>query len=1004
MERGALWRGWDLHVHTPYSVENHYGGAPDVVWDRYLDELEKLPSHITVLGINDYWTLEGYARLKADKESGRLANIDRLFPVIEMRLDAFGGTTSGFSKINMHAIFDPDLSVDVIQAQFIGALPSRFRLDPMAQEADWNQLIDQASVTELGARIRAAMPDSQPNPPESDYKLGFNSLVLSLKDVTEVTNRTALKGRVLLALGKTEWGDLKWNDQTIATKRTLINEADLLFTAFGDVSSWQDQRAKLVAQNVRDRLVDCSDAHYWSDSLEKDRLGNCWTWIRADPTFAGLRQALLDFDNRVYVGIQPPDLARYSTSPGTVIDRIAVRNRETRTPPFDYELVLNPRLVAVIGNKGQGKSALLDCIARAGNSSRAGFAFLNSSRFLSPKSKRKAGGFDAHLTWLDGTSRVEPLDSDHDSSDLERLEYLPQSFIEQVCSSDPDGEDLDAFERELRAVLFTHISDRDRMGADTFEALMSSATSEIDSRISTKRGEVASLCQELSSLLTESSSVRIQDLKSRRAHLEGQLEAAEVTLREATEALRVIDIERADKPAVDAAELRLQSLSVDRAELVHRQRELSELAAQVATRERRLRHLIIEIDARVRELENLGREVIDLSYLTELADKSVVQIDVDRGILDRAVAEVGRVGASLDAEAKQVAAKIVEIELALAEASENLARIDQARELARREVEHCRTRVETIRGVEADPESLLGIEAMIARHEELPRLIADVKERAIGLSVEILTLSRERLDALSGLYGPARDFVATSKIATRAALSFSAELVVTSAWDQLVGALDLRRAAALANWMYALRKTVDLSEPDVLRSSLESILEQVVRSGSSSTGSQVQPNENLRAATPFAVFSATLLQLEWLELRFGLSGNGLSLRELSPGQRGLILLLFYLVLDKRATPLLLDQPEENLDNETIKETLVPALSESSKRRQIILVTHNANLAIVGSADQIVHCSKDGDFFNVTSGSSVARDLNDLSVNVLEGTWDAFRARHLIYETGASNRT
>ena len=55
MNRGSEWRIWDLHVHTPLSIENNYGCTNDEDgWNKYITALEQLPPDIKVLGINDY--------------------------------------------------------------------------------------------------------------------------------------------------------------------------------------------------------------------------------------------------------------------------------------------------------------------------------------------------------------------------------------------------------------------------------------------------------------------------------------------------------------------------------------------------------------------------------------------------------------------------------------------------------------------------------------------------------------------------------------------------------------------------------------------------------------------------------------------------------------------------------------------------------------------------------------------------------------------------------------
>ena len=89
---------WDLHVHTPDSIVNLYGGT--AAWNKFVDPLEALPPEFKVLGINDYIFLDGYKRLVTEKSKGRLKNIDLLLPVIELRLDKFGGTQGELRRVN----------------------------------------------------------------------------------------------------------------------------------------------------------------------------------------------------------------------------------------------------------------------------------------------------------------------------------------------------------------------------------------------------------------------------------------------------------------------------------------------------------------------------------------------------------------------------------------------------------------------------------------------------------------------------------------------------------------------------------------------------------------------------------------------------------------------------------------------------------------------------------------------------------------------------------------
>jgi hypothetical protein len=105
-------------------------------------------------------------------------------------------------------------------------------------------------------------------------------------------------------------------------------------------------------------------------------------------------------------------------------------------------------------------------------------------------------------------------------------------------------------------------------------------------------------------------------------------------------------------------------------------------------------------------------------------------------------------------------------------------------------------------------------------------------------------------------------------------------------------------------------------------------------------------------------------------------------------------------VDQGDVPLIIDQPEENLDNQSVFKLLVPCIKEVRKRRQIILVTHNPNLAVVCDAEQVVHAFIDKENrhrVTYTAGAIENQIINGRIVDVLEGTWPAFKNRSVKYE-------
>jgi predicted ATPase len=123
---------------------------------------------------------------------------------------------------------------------------------------------------------------------------------------------------------------------------------------------------------------------------------------------------------------------------------------------------------------------------------------------------------------------------------------------------------------------------------------------------------------------------------------------------------------------------------------------------------------------------------------------------------------------------------------------------------------------------------------------------------------------------------------------------------------------------------------------------------------------------------------------------------------LSAGERGTLLLVFYLLIDQGDMPLVIDQPEGNLDNHTVAKVLVDCIKEARKKRQVIIVTHNPNLAVVCDADQVVHASMDkagGNTITYTSGALESPAMSQYLTDVLEGTRWAFGVRGEKYKVG-----
>lgn len=116
--------------------------------------------------------------------------------------------------------------------------------------------------------------------------------------------------------------------------------------------------------------------------------------------------------------------------------------------------------------------------------------------------------------------------------------------------------------------------------------------------------------------------------------------------------------------------------------------------------------------------------------------------------------------------------------------------------------------------------------------------------------------------------------------------------------------------------------------------------------------------------------------------------------ELSRGQKCTALLP--LLLARRDTPLLIDQPEDNLDNHFIYETVVESIRRLKTRRQMIFITHNSNIPVLAEAELIVVLNSDGKSGFVEKMGTLD-ECRDEIIDLLEGGKEAFEQRRLRYQ-------
>jgi hypothetical protein len=207
--RGSIWRRWDLHVHTPESFEQSFGG-----WDPFLNALRAVRD-VSVLGVTDYFSINGYRKLRALRQLKDLTNFDLVLPNIELRLDTFVPKRADGTKLrrlNYHVLFSDELDPDIIEQQFLQAL--HFQIDGQPRGNPGERNLTRQAVEEAGRLVKRHQETFLT---DSDFAAGCKVITFNLDEIRSVLERDCFSGKYLLFLAAENWDQIDWSGQDYLT-------------------------------------------------------------------------------------------------------------------------------------------------------------------------------------------------------------------------------------------------------------------------------------------------------------------------------------------------------------------------------------------------------------------------------------------------------------------------------------------------------------------------------------------------------------------------------------------------------------------------------------------------------------------------------------------------------------------------------------------------------------------------------------------------------------------
>ena len=345
--RGSEWHRWEPHIHAPGTLMNdQFKGS--AAWDDYLRTLETATPVIEAIAVTDYYVTDTYERFVEYKRGERLPHVQLLFPNVELRLDA---ATAKGGFVNLHLLVSPDDPDDVERLQrFLAGLHFDVQQERYA--------CTPTDLARLGKKENPKIIDDR-----AALEYGASQFKVSFKELREEFNASAWAQaniRVAVAGGADDGtsGVRGASDRTL--RREIEAFADIIFASSPAQREFWFGERELKPEQIRARyggLKPCmhgSDAHKLEDVAAP--FGDRFSWVKGGLDFDSLRQACIEPRGRVHIGAEPPK----SATPLQVVAALEA----TETPWLQTPVVpLNPGLVAIIGARGSGKTALADMIA-----------------------------------------------------------------------------------------------------------------------------------------------------------------------------------------------------------------------------------------------------------------------------------------------------------------------------------------------------------------------------------------------------------------------------------------------------------------------------------------------------------------------------------------------------------------------------------------------------------------------------------------------------------------
>jgi len=873
VERGSVWRRWDLHVHTKGTMKNdqfrHYNNFDDFC---VLFFKEALMQNISAIGITDYFSIDNYLKvtdfLKNISTNINFSNDEKIkikslfiLPNVELRMLP---STDKSRLVNIHCIFNPS---------YVKYLDNEFFSSIEFQTGAGKKLkMNRQGIIDLGKFMNSSLDDN------TAYQEGIKHFAVSSCDLQKLLdeNKDFKENTIIVVSNSNQDGasafnkhytlfEEKDNNSLAAVRRAIYNISNAIF------SSNEKDRKYFLGQgtdsesNIIEKygsLKPCihgSDAHSENKLFKPDHSNYCW--IKADLHFEGLKQILHEPDDRVRIQTNlPEEKAGYQ-----VIDRLEIMHNDFHK----QTIFLNENLNTIIGGRSTGKSLLLGVVAKKLHSHEEvkddNLGYSSYIHEILPYMK---------IIWKDGSEGNE-----------RDIDYFPQGHMHKLSGNKEELNNL--------------ISEIIKQDSYKQEVMHNYNTS----------------CRDTSTEINNKINQLFQFMS--------ELEINKAKLKETGDR---IGIEK------ETAKLK-EELCILKANS-----EITESEAESYTKLKD-RHNQISKDIKEKE--------ITVSKIEHLKARRVInnEVDVDLVSIDDALSKI--IQEKYESLKVEVQSKWIDI----------------LSEIIDGQVDFNNLQIQNINEIEADALYIKGKQyfnnnIQFIETEKRLKIQQDKLSDIQKVTEEISKISRKIEYITSEVKRLHKSFFEKT-VAVLDKLSLSKEFLIIKAESYFV----LWKYTNILKWGINQRsyKSQDIvsfeyTDSDGYFKHIFQVFDDVLRNQITLKGeyTSIKLCQELLSSNPF-------------KISFDIIYENDKFSQMSEGKKAFVILMLLLDFSNKDCPILIDQPEDDLDNRAIFNDLVKYLKNKKKERQIIIVTHNPNIVVGADSELVIVANQQGSSANNLDG-------------------------------------